>query len=472
MKILLLNPPSLPGKTTDRRQRCTASVPKGWSHPPIGLGYLASMIKSKGQEADILDSVLEGYNAKEVIEYIHGSRPDFIISLVGLFTFPYDSQVLDMIKKDSKIPIVVTGESVCALPDRILSENKSIDYGIIGEPESSIFDLMELFDGKRKEKDIKGLVYRKNGKVKINEQVPIQDLDAIPFPDRSLIKNDKYHCIPFFSEVYTDIMTSRGCPYKCKFCTSKKYWGSKFRTRSVENILAEIRECVEKYNIRNFFVGDDLFIMDKERVKKITKGLKEIGIKWALETRVDLVDEESLKMLADSGCIYVHYGTESGSQRILDYYKKGITVQQIRDAVKWTKKADIFVCATFLIGNPEETKEDVEKTINLAKELKFDYVHFSPLVPFPSCDFFNEYKMQGLLKHEDFIRYTKPNIVFKAKYLTDDEIRAYIKKAYKVNLFRPWYIFRQFQITMSKKDPVQIKQLAVGAFWTLKTFFQ
>jgi len=472
MKVLLLNPPSFPGSTTDRRQRCTVKSPRNWIHPPIALAYLSSCLKKwNNSQVRIIDAVLENYDVDQILSAMDNFNPNLIISPIGSYSFNWDLKQLMIIKSGLKCKTVVFGEMPTVLAKEILEKHQGIDFCILGETELATSEIVNFLENKKTIEQIPGVTYRDNNRViKANERKFIENLDLIPFPDRSLLKNEKYHCIPFFSKFFTDLTTSRGCPFNCKFCTTNKFWGKKFRKRSPENILEEIKECVEKFNIKAFFIPDETFTVDRRWVKEIIDGFKDLGIKWALQTRVDLVGKEILQEMADSGCVYIHYGAESGSQKILDYYQKGITVQQIKDAFKWSREANIETCATFIIGCPEETADSARATIELAKEIKADYYHFSPLIPCLLSDFFYEFKKQGILKHYRFEEYVKPNIVFKPKYLSETEIEEFLKKAYKETVMKPSYAFRHFWKVFKNGDLVGLRVLFFGAWWTLKTF--
>ena len=227
---------------------------------------------------------------------------------------------------------------------------------------------------------------------------------------------------------------------------------------------------MEKFNIRSFFIPDETFTVNKKWVRELINGFKAMGVRWALQTRVDLVDPAILEEMAAGGCVYIHYGAESGSQKILDYYQKGITVQQIKDAFAWTRQVGIETSATFIIGSPEETEETAEATIRLAQGLKADYYHFSPLIPLPLSEFYREFKEQGILKHYRFEEYVKPNIIFKPKYLTEEEINGYLKMAYNKTIMNPAYVWRRLWLVIKKADLIALKVLFSGAWWTIRTF--
>jgi len=436
------------------------------------LLYIGGMIKAmRGHKVCLLDAVVENTKVSKTKEIIDKYEPDLLVILTGAFTYENDLAITAQIEKRFT-KIVAVGEGSSVLPSQLLQDYETLDYAISGEPECAIKELIEMEMGLSKRVDVGGLCYRENSEIKEVPRKIVEPLDELPFPDRSLISNEKYHCVPFLSGLFTDLMITRSCVYKCKFCSFEAYWGKVFRTRSPENVISEVTECRDKFGIREFFILDDLFLLNKKNLTKLCKGFQELDINWAMQTRVDLVTKESLHEMANAGLVYVHYGAESGSQRILDYYKKEIKVKQIEKAVKWTVSAGVLTCATFIIGNPEERPEDIEKTINLAKELPLDFVHYSPLIPQKASPFFNEFRREGLLKHEDYTLYTKPNIIFKSKYLMDDQINNYIRKAYKSTLLSPRFVFRSLKKFLLKGDFKGVIRLLSGGRWVSKLFLK
>lgn len=473
MKILLLNPPSAPGTTTDRRQRCTVKSPKNWVHPPIALAYLATCLnKWNKAEVKLVDAVVDNMSLKDTIKVAENFSADLIISPIGSYSFPWDFRVLSEIKKITFAKMACFGELPTALADKFLSNYPELDYCIKGEPEYSSSKLVSYLSGQLPIDQVNNLVYRAGQEIIHNHYAIIEDLDAITYPDRSLLKNEKYHCIPFFSGLFTDLTTSKGCPFNCKFCTTNEFWGRKYRFRSVVNILGEIDQCINIFGIDKFFIPDETFTVNKKWLNELMVGLKERKVKWALQTRVDLVDKEILKDMSEAGCVYIHFGAESGSQEILDYYRKDITVQQVKNAFKWSREVGIETSATFVLGSPAETKETAQKTIDLAKEIKADYYHFSPLIPHPLSEFFRQFKKEGKLKHFRFEEYVKPNIIFISDNMTDKQINYYINKAYKETVMNLQYAVRRFLKVIKKGDWTAFVVLMSGAWWTIKTFMR
>ena len=473
LKALLLNPP-FEGKTIERRGRCTRLDPHGWIHPPLHLMYYSSVLKKQGIEAKVLDAIAEKKSADDVIEFCRSFSPDFIVSWTGNFSYAIDIKILEKIKGHfPKITTFLTGtDLVIAKPELFLSK-PFIDFTISGEAELALQDIPKFIAGRMKKSKVRNISYLQKGEVKKNRHGLIENLDDIPFPDRGAVDNSLYKGFPFFSESFTDLLTSRGCPFNCTICTSRLYWGSSYRERSAENILAEIEECVDKYRIKTFFILDDTFNLNKKKVIRLCRMIvkKGIRIKWGCQTRVDLVDDEMLKAMADAGCVYIHYGAESGVQRLLDYFNKGIAPEQTIKAFELTRKYGIENCATFIVGTPVDKPGDLEKTLELYRKIKPDYVHVSPLIPIVGSPIYHQMKKEGILKHEDYSKYVKPNINFRPKYMTEDEIRKEYREAWRTMSLDKGYVSRNFVRAFKKGDARFFFESFRAGLWILKTFF-
>jgi len=243
------------------------------------------------------------------------------------------------------------------------------------------------------------------------------------------------------------VYSSRGCPYLCVFCTSNGY-STSLRERSVENVIGELKELKEKYNITSFGFMDETFSLRKQRTIDLCKRMIEekLNMNWIALSRVDRVDEEVLGWMKKAGCRIMMYGIEHSSQKVLDYMRKAFTVEQIVKAVKMTKDAGIEVHGFFILGSPPDNKEMIEQTIKFAKELKLNYASFNIYVPYPGTESFERLKKEGKILTEDWSRYDQSlnEFVFKHDSLTSEEIQQLIKKAYREFYLNPGFITRRF----------------------------
>ena len=286
---------------------------------------------------------------------------------------------------------------------------------------------MELLEKQRMEnfEKIKGITYRFNDKItENNNRKLIENLDSVPFPAYHLLPMDKYRlkfsdvgALGNFKEIgrpYGVIITSRGCPFDCIFCSSRKLWGRKWRARSAENIIEELKILRYKYGKTKLSFMDDTFTLNKDRVMKICDLIRKenIDISWICVTRVDLFDEEMATALKKAGCFLVWFGLESGVQKTLDFLKKGFTVEKAEMAVKIAIEANLDVCGFFIIGVPGETREDIFKTINFASNLNLTAAEFNLFIPFPGTKIYEIAEENNLLITKDWSRYKPSNFNF------------------------------------------------------------
>ncbi|GAH57925.1 unnamed protein product, partial [marine sediment metagenome] len=276
-----------------------------------------------------------------------------------------------------------------------------VDICVRDEGEYTFLELVKALERNQPLKDIKGLTYRENGKFKRNEQRPlIKDLDSIPLPDRKALKMEykgSFGGLEFAPKGFTSMVSSRGCPYHCTFCYGKRTVG--FRTRSVENIMEEILYLdSEGYKYLNFV--DDNFTVSKKRVIRLCRLMQKhkVDLDWICEGRVNQVSDEMLREMKRANCRIIFFGVESANQRILDYYKKGITPAQSIAAVKKTRKAKIpFILGSFIVGAPSETFKEIYSTLKFAQKIDIDFPVYNLLGTMPGTDIWDEMVEKNIL---------------------------------------------------------------------------
>ena len=375
-RILLIYPPSPVMNREDRCQQPTKDLIVIPPLPPTDLMYLAAIAEREGLEAKIKDYSQSGNLEQDLREF----KPDYLVVNIATPSLEHD---LDAIRKAKEIsPGIITiakGAAFLTLGEKILAEHEFLDFGILGEAEETLKEILEEQEKTR----ILGIYYKENGNVKFTgNRAFIEDLDSLPFPARHLVDNSIYRR-PDNNKVQATIKVERGCPFHCFFCLATPVSGAKVRRRSVENIVAEIRECVEKYNIRNFLFWSDIFNLDKKWTMDLCQAIIDSGLKitWSANTRADTADLEMAKMMYKSGCRLVSIGVESGSQEMLEKMGKKITLNDVRRTVKVFKQAKIRIYNYFVIGLPWETEETVEETIKFAIELNSDFISFYTATP-------------------------------------------------------------------------------------------
>lgn len=367
MKIIFINPPA--------RKREYHSIVV----PPLGLLYVASHLKKAGYDVSIKDAFAEGMDWKTYASYIQNEKPD-ILGFGGM------SPVIDTTFKAVNIARPYTNHIILGGPHASLYRHQTfqqcpeIDYIVVGEGEESALALIKAIETGNSVAGIEGVITKD---ISNDDRKVLPDINKLHHPDRELIPNNLYRYPLLKYRQVTTMMTSRGCPYDCTFC-DKSIFGSTWRPRRVDSVLAEIDEIVNKHKIRSIIFYDDLFTINKERVIGICEGILQKGYKisWKCEGRVNLVDLDVMKLMKRAGCQIIAYGVESANQTGLDYLNKNTSVEQTIRAFDLTRKAGIHTMAYFILGIPVETFEEELKTIDLAKKIKATYAQFSTLSPY------------------------------------------------------------------------------------------
>ena len=335
---------------------------------------------------------------------------------------------------------IVKGAPFLTYNTNTIYENPFIDYVIMGEAELTLKDILDGVP----DNEILGICYRENFQPVKNDKRPfIDNLDILPFPARHLVDNSIYRR-PDNGKVQAVVKVARGCPFHCFFCLATPVSGAKVRTRSPENIVAELKVCVKKYNIKNFLFWSDIFNFDREWTLELCQKIIESGLKitWSSNTRADTMDDEMAKMMYKSGCRLVSIGVESGSQKMLDNIGKKITLDDIRNTVKILKKNKIKIYNYFVIGLPWETEETVEETIKFAIELDSNFISFYTATPLPGTKYFAYAMMNKLVEGNLDFRSAYYEPVVRSEHLSKERIFELHKQAVKRFYLRPKFILK------------------------------
>ncbi|MFC1682209.1 B12-binding domain-containing radical SAM protein [Nanoarchaeota archaeon] len=374
--------------------------------PPTSLVYLATSLKERGgfQNIKIIDMHFDNVN-----EELGKFNPD----IIGITSMTVDYQDVLVFaknyKKKKNIPIIIGGVHISTLPS---SFESCFDVGVIGEGEETLRELVELFIEKQKfeTKDlrkIKGVIYLKNEKIKLTKLRSPIDIDTLPFPDYTFVRKEYFEKQHFAGMksflIPTFILTSRGCPYQCKFCSTTKFWG-RVRLHSPKYIARLIKHSVENYNSNYILIMDDLFTMSSDWLKKIKEELEELNILEKIEgmdcaARSNLIDDEMCKVFKELKVKMVNFGFESGSERMLKWLKGGsVTVKDHKNAIRLCKKYKLMVFGSLIFGSPGEKIEDMRETlkfIDFAIQNKVDYLWSFIATPFPATVFWTIASQRG-----------------------------------------------------------------------------
>lgn len=390
MKVLLVQPPHYYGKNSRPPQ-----------HFPLGLGYIATALKKRGHDLEVLDIYAHQYSDDEVEKKIKGLSHDIdVVCISALSTqYKYTKWLIRNIKAKFDKPVIV-GNALATFSTKILLENSAADICVIGEGEETI---TELLDNLSSVDRVKGICYRKDGNIFYTPPRPyIKDLDTISppmreiFPMRIYLDNGYLWGNPEIKSI--DIISARGCPFNCRFC-SKTFSGVRLRT--IKNVIGEIESLRERYGVKGIFFNDELTLVNKERTYELCDYFRKTGMRWVCQGRVDKVDLDLLKCMKRSGCVALGFGVESGSQRILDNMNKGIRVEQTIKAINATKKVGIQPLIQMMYGYEGEDDESLVETINFFKTINSPTMALSLTTPLPGSYLYSSACERGLIKNED-----------------------------------------------------------------------
>ena len=457
MKILLLLPRIAPN-----------------TNPPLGLGYIASVLRKNKVDVEILDPTFGARD--EVLKRL--ARTDYDVLGVSAYTMNYrlGLEFARFAKSQSKhCRVVFGGVHPTILPADVAKEDE-VDVVVVGEGEETTLELLNAFKNNLPLEAVKGLVFRTGGKIVTTPPRPlISDLDSLPFPARDLLPMRHYLKANFGRSAWavrqpaTSIVTSRGCPFHCTYCSSHLMFGRKTRYRSVKNIVDEMEWLVQEYQIRGLSIVDDTFIISKKQIHDLADEMRKrkLRLEFICNGRVDIIDKDVLKELKEIGCVGIAFGVESGSQDILDrVLKKGITLDQVRKAFTWAYEAGIPTDAYFMVGIPGETEEDILQTIRFSRTLRASAANFAMTIPMPKTELFDIALEKGEIWAEswdDFDYTGRP--IFTSKALDEKKVERLRRKAILSFYFS--FTFLRDQILSIRGLP-DVKKKMKGFFMLLK----
>ncbi len=448
MKILLVNPPrfhELVGKNPS-----VIEHNRGYN-PPLGILSLAACVDQlcNGEhEVQALDCQPKQWSYDQLDEFFRDNAFDVVGVTAMTFTLIDVIKTTKIIKKwRPNCKVILGGAHVHIFPEETICLD-SVDYLVQGEGERGFLQLLEALQGRRAFAEVDGLVYQENGGVINNGIAPkIENLDEAPYPDRRFLPVHHYNSLLGRSSTVTTMFTSRGCPYKCTFCDRPMSPTiSGFRWRSAKNVVDEMEECVA-LGINEILIYDDTFSVRKDRVYEICEEIlaRNVRVTWDVRAHVNTVDLPLLKMMKRAGCDRIHYGVESGNDRMMKLIKKNTTVRRVKDTFHETRSAGIEALAYFIIGQQTETLSDIHESMQLARDLNPDYAHFTIFCPYPATEIYNEGLSRGVIKEDvwrNFALNPKPGFELPVweEIFTRDELYELVVKCYKTFYSRPGYM--------------------------------
>ena len=460
MKVLLINPPVPDNKNWVREGRCEQLDIWGMPFPPLSLGYIAGQIKSIA-EILVLDSGPMKLGIEETLKRIKEYKPDLLILSTATPTVNTDlGWFLSKVKEqDRELKTAAIGIHVTDLAEETLNDFPALDFIIRNEPEITSKDLVSHL----KEKDfhfenIKGLAFKRNGKIVINEEREfLKDLDELEFPDFHGIDFNNYR-MPISNQPFNLITFARGCPFNCKFCNASTYYGKNIRKRSPEKIIEEIEKNIKEHNVYNFLFWTEFVTIDKDYLKNVLSLIKEKGldkkIKWVSNSRASNIDLSLFEEMKKSGCWQIAFGLEFGSNKILKISDKGpgASIEEHKKAVEAASEAGIVVDGHFILGYPGETEKNLKETIAFACSLPITFAHFYIATPFPGSKLYREAILNNWIKKPKWSSVSQDTPVIRTQVLDPKVIEEHIKMAYRKFYLNPKAIFRIARIAKNPSE--------------------
>ncbi len=463
MKILVLNPPSRIIKNVVRDLLygcwCRGKRIGGTTFPPLNLLYVATVLRETGHTVDLVDACGEQKTIAEISKNI--KEYDVVVISTSTMSFNEDASVLLELKKhNTKLISIVFGSHPSFSPAYSLAKD-GVDIVVIKEPEFIIRDVICNLEKKDNSwKEVKGIGYKGNGRIVIKEDYPfIENLDELPFPDRRMLPRKVDYFNPLVKKMpYTTMLTSRGCPGRCSFCTVPSFYGGKIRSRSLDNILNEL-QIVQNLGYKEVFFRDETFTFYKQRNVKLCQEIikKNMDLTWICNARIGTIDKEIMRLMKKAGCHLIKIGVESGVQQILDNLQKGIKLEMTRKTFTWAHEVGMDIHAHVMLCSPGETMETINQTINFVKKIKPTAVTFGICTPYPGTMLFSEVSQKhpeikdGSVCSLDKI-HTKAFFNEDFTSLTKQELEKSVKRAYRSFYLRPVYFLKWLKIIKNWKQ--------------------
>ncbi len=451
--------------------------------PPLGLAYIAAVLEKHGFNVKILDAFAEGLNNVEQKSggYIRvGMNKNNIKSyllkynptLVGI-SCAYTARVQDtlevarVVKETIPHSVVMLGGAHATSEAELLLKNRNIDLVVMGEGEMTVLELAKVLQSGGDITKVDGICIRVGQQIiRTPPRSYINNLDELPFPAWHLLPMEIYLKRQTSTRSYTmhlprtNIITSRGCPYNCIFCSVHLVWGHKWRARSPENVIVEMKFLIDKYGIREFYILDDNMTIQRKRVMEICNRMinSNLNVKWATPNGVAIwtLDEELLLKMKESGYYRLTLGIETAAEKTLKLIGKPMNLQKVNQIIKFGNKIGLWTHSTFIFGFPDEQMSSIIETINFAKESGLDFATFYIATPYPGTKLYNAFQKYNLLNNEEGQSYDSryssvTHAAYDTQYFTRQELNKLRNKAYKeflksrlIRFLNPILLFRHF----------------------------
>jgi len=434
--------------------------------PGMGLLILAAVARQRGYDVHLVDAKAQGAAIDIVSDEIIRLRPDYLGLSATTISVTNGARIADCVKK--RLPGITTilgGPHVSAIPERTLEAFPSIDFGIVGEGEHSLFSLLDKLESGAATDTVEGLAYRRGDQVCANPRAAyIDDLDEVPMPAWDLLPDFPPRFQPslftYPRAPVATLITSRGCPFSCVFC-DRSTSGRRGRMHSVDYVMRMCRHLVS-LGVRHIIFVDDLFTVRKQRVIELCQAFLDEGLDltWSCNSHPNLLDADTMKLMQRAGCWQIAYGIESGSQRVLDVVKREVRIPRMRETLRMTRAAGIRAKGYLMIGHPTEGLDSLAENVAFLKEVELDLCQITKFTPYPGTPAYATVREHGTFD-EDWEQMNAMNFVFVPTGLTVAELEESFDRLYQTFYSRPdvlWGLLR-----MIVNEPRYVKRFATSA---------
>lgn len=464
MKVLLMTPPE------GLKNQKVIKPPFGVQ--PLGIFYLDSYLKkhvASEIETRIYDAYTIGSNQQDIYSAIEEFRPD-VVGVSSTTILIYDAQMICTIAKQvsQSIVTVLGGPHISSYPASV--DHKDVDFGVFAEGEITFTELIETIAGTGGVGNIRGLIWKQESELVVNPpRKPIADLDSIPFPDPEQLISKIYNPLPTWGRKgkFCAMVTSRGCPYYCSYCSVTETQGQKYRYNSARWVFEEVKVLHGKYGVTDISFRDGTFTTSKSRVYEFCDLLasENIRLNWTCNTRANELDEDLLRKLKEGGCKGIFLGIEHGNEELMWKHKK-LRKKDVTRTVNLASDIGLDVQGYFMLGMPDETVENILETLDYAKEMPLNTAAFTIATPYPGTKLYRECKQKGLLIHQQWNKYdARLGLTWKHPTISDKEMVRLMKKCYRGFYLRPRIIFERIK---RLKSPQQL----LGYIYLMKQFLK
>ncbi len=416
---------------------------------PLGLCYVAAAIEKAGHQVSLIDADAEGLSQDGIMQRIKEEPFDAVGVTATTPVYSNAKKLMESVKEyDKGILTVIGGAHVTVLPTSVMQDSR-VDIGVIREGEETVVELLNAVEKGLSLKDVKGIIYREGGGIRTTEpRALIENLDSLPYPARHLLKGKYIWSVPGEGLIpVTTVLTQRGCPFNCVFCSAGVVSGRKMRYRSVKNAVDEIEYIISEFGVKYTFFADDSLTLNKERTSEMCAEIKKRNLKvgWDCTTRANVVTKELLSEMRSAGLKRISFGIESGNQGILNAIKKGTKLEELKQAYEWCYKLGLETRGSVMVGNPFETRNTIKQTSDFIRSLKCYQVYINIAMPYPGSELYEMAKdgIGGLrLLTEDWREFRRyGNSVMEMNDLTTKGLISAQRKMYLRFYLRPKIIF-------------------------------